>query len=82
MRRDAPGTSGHVTAKSSICGWGAFCKSGIYAAKVTCLTPGGLSCVKDSLRAKRLALIAGQKSAEGIVGKLPPKARTMGGNRT
>jgi len=37
-RRDASGTSGHVTAKSSICDWGAFCKSGVYAAKVTCLT--------------------------------------------
>jgi len=43
MRRDALGTSGHVTAKSSICGWGAFCKSGVYAAKVTSLTPGDLS---------------------------------------
>lgn len=41
-RRDAPGTSGHVTAKSSICDWGAFCKSGVYARKVTCLTPGDL----------------------------------------
>jgi hypothetical protein len=43
MRRDASGASGHVTAKSSICGWGAFCKSGVYAAKVTSLTPGDLS---------------------------------------
>ena len=43
-RRDAPGASGHVTAKPSICGWGAFGKSGVYAAKVTGLTPGDLSC--------------------------------------
>jgi len=42
MRRDASGASGHVTAKSSICAWGAFCKSGVYARKVTRLTPGGL----------------------------------------
>jgi len=43
IRRDASGASGHVTAKPSICGWGAFCKSGVYAVKVTCLTPGDLS---------------------------------------
>ena len=48
MRRDAPGTSGHVTAKSSICSdgtstvWGAFCKSGVYARKDSCLTAGDL----------------------------------------
>ena len=42
MRRDASGASGHVTAKPSICGWGAFCKSGVYAVKVTSLTPGDL----------------------------------------
>ena len=48
MRRDAPGTSGHVTAKSSICsdgtatGRGAFCKSGVYAKKDPCLTAGDL----------------------------------------
>jgi len=29
MRRDASGASGHVTVKPSICGWGAFCKSGV-----------------------------------------------------
>ena len=42
IRRDASGTSGLVTAKLAICGWGAFCKFGVYAAKVTCLTPGDL----------------------------------------
>jgi hypothetical protein len=34
MRRDASGASGHVTVKPSICGWRAFCKSGVYAVKV------------------------------------------------
>jgi len=47
MRRDASGTSGHVTAKSSICDWDAFCKSGVYAAKVTCLTPGDLRAASE-----------------------------------
>ena len=36
------GTSGHVTAKSSICKRGVLYKSGVYALKVTCLTLGGL----------------------------------------
>jgi len=49
MRRDAPGASGHVTTKPSICntggnaGVGAFCKSGAYARKDSCLTTGDLS---------------------------------------
>lgn len=47
-RRDAFGASGHVTAKSSICNWDAFCKSGAYAAKVTSLTLGDLSCVEGT----------------------------------
>ena len=52
MRRDASGTNGHVTAKSSICtdgtstGWDAFCKSGVYARKVSCLTAGDLPCCR------------------------------------
>jgi hypothetical protein len=51
MRRDAFGTSGHVTAKSSIYSVGgdtdkgAFCKSGVYARKDSCLTTGDLPCV-------------------------------------
>ena len=51
MRRDAFGTSGHVTAKSSIysvggnTNKGAFCKSGVYARKDSCLTTGDLPCV-------------------------------------
>jgi hypothetical protein len=49
MRRGASETSGHVTAKSSICsdgtstGRGALCKSGVYASKDPCLTAGDLS---------------------------------------
>ena len=48
MRRDAFGTSGHVTVKSSIysvggdTGMGAFCKSGVYARKDSSLTTGDL----------------------------------------
>ena len=42
IRRDASGTSGLVTAKLAICGWGAFCQFGVHAAKVTCLAPGDL----------------------------------------
>ena len=48
MRRDAFGTSGHVTVKSSIynvggdIGMDAFCKSGVYARKDSCLTTGDL----------------------------------------
>ncbi len=36
------GTSGHVTAKSSICIGGVLYQSGVYAAAVSCLTPGDL----------------------------------------
>jgi hypothetical protein len=54
MRRDASGASGHVTAKPSICGWDAFCKSGVYAGKVTCLTPGDLPPVLRRIEAGRL----------------------------
>jgi len=48
MRRDASGASGHVTTKPSICntggdaGAGAFCKSGAYARKDSCITTGDL----------------------------------------
>jgi hypothetical protein len=42
MRCGTLGTSGHVTAKSSICDWGVRYKSGVYARTVLCLTPGGL----------------------------------------
>ena len=48
MRRSASGASGHVTTKPSICkcggnaAVGAFCKSGAYARKDSCLTTGDL----------------------------------------
>jgi len=44
MRRGTSRTSGHVTAKSDIYEWcDVLCKSGVYAAKETCLTAGDLS---------------------------------------
>jgi len=42
MRCGTPGTSGHVTRKSSIREVGVLYKSGVYALKALCLTPGGL----------------------------------------
>lgn len=48
MRCGTSGTSGHVTAKSSVCARGVLYKSGVYAAKALCLTPGGLSAVRAS----------------------------------
>ena len=56
MRRDAFGTSGHVTVKSSIYSVGgdtdkgAFCKSGVYARKDSCLTTGDLQGVFGATR--------------------------------
>lgn len=49
------GTSGHVTAKSSICNRGVLYKSGVYASKVTCLTLGGLPCAPGSRVRRKLA---------------------------
>ena len=46
MRCGTSGTSGHVTAKSSICNWGVLYKSGVYAVKALCLTPGDLQGVR------------------------------------
>jgi hypothetical protein len=42
LRCGTSGTSGHVTAKSSIRNWDVLYKSGVYALKATCLTLGGL----------------------------------------
>ena len=42
MRCGTFGTSGHVTTKSSIRNWGVLYKSGVYALKALCLTPGDL----------------------------------------
>jgi len=69
MRCGTLGTSGHVTAKSSICDWGVLYKSGVYAWNALCLTPGGLQRVPQGLRGSRGFLTALQKSAEGIVGE-------------
>jgi hypothetical protein len=44
MRCGTSGASGHVTAKPSIGKRGVLYKSGVYARKALCLTPGGLSC--------------------------------------
>jgi hypothetical protein len=44
MRCGTSGASGHVTTKPSIGNRGVLYKSGAYAWKVLCLTPGGLSC--------------------------------------
>jgi len=71
------GTSGHVTAKSSIRNWGVLYKSGVYASKVMCLTLGGLPCATryhercKRLREEQSSLTAWEKSAEGIVGEVP-----------
>ena len=44
MRCGTSGASGHVTTKPSIRSRGVLYKSGVYARKALCLTPGGLSC--------------------------------------
>jgi hypothetical protein len=71
------GTSWHVTAKSSIRNWVMLYKSGVYALRVTCLTPGGLSYAIASrlrliawLKEEQSSLTVWQGSAEGIVGTL------------
>ena len=50
--------------------WGVLYKSGVYASKVVCLTPGGLHGVYPlgRLSEERSEPIAGWKSAEGIIG--------------
>jgi len=55
MRCGTPGTSGHVTSKSSICNRGVLYKSGVYASKVTCLTLGGLPCAPGRRVRQKLA---------------------------
>ena len=67
LRCGTPGTSGHVTTKSSIRDLGVLYKSGVYARKALCLTPGGLTCVPSELRVEQSILTACEKSAEGIV---------------
>ena len=48
MRCDVVEANGHVTIKPSIRNWAAFYKSGVYAGKAWCLTPGGLQGVDGS----------------------------------
>jgi hypothetical protein len=55
LRCGTPGTSGHVTTKSSIRIWGVLYKSGVYALKVTCLTLGDLSCALGCRVRRKLA---------------------------
>ncbi len=52
MRCGTPGASGHVTMKPSIGNRGVLYKSGVYAQKALCLTPGGLSCALPVGRAE------------------------------
>jgi hypothetical protein len=53
LRCDTSGTSGHVTAKSSICIGGVFYQSGVCAATGSCLTPGDLHAVRMKPRPVR-----------------------------
>jgi hypothetical protein len=55
LRCGTSGTSGHVTAKSSIRNWDVLYKSGVYALKATCLTPGGLPCALGCRVRRKLA---------------------------
>jgi len=54
MRCDVFGASGHVTTKPSICKRDTFYKLGVYARKVKCLTPGGLSRVKGFTESREI----------------------------
>ena len=58
MRCGRSGASGHVTTKPSIGNRGVLYKSGVYARKALCLTPGGLSCALG--RRVRLNLAEGR----------------------
>ena len=75
MRCGTSGTSGHVTAKSSICNWGVLYKSGVHAVKALCLTPGDLQGVR--LGRTEEGVILSDRLAPGIVGARSPKARTV-----
>ena len=63
MRCDVAEASGHVTTKPSIRNRAAFYKSSVYAAKVWCLTPGGLQGVegttdREAISCDRLAEVS------------------------
>lgn len=76
MRCDVAEASGHVTTKPSIRKRAAFYKFSVYAAKVWCLTPGGLQGVEgttdsEAIQCDRLAEVSRRHSrlycaAEGL----------------
>lgn len=65
MRCDVVETSGHVTAKSSIRNRTTFYKSSAFAAKVWCLTPGGLLCVHGRTEPPAMAVDRGAEVSRG-----------------
>jgi hypothetical protein len=75
MRCGTSGTSGHVTTKSSIRDLGVLYKSGVYAQKVLCLTPGGLYSVLTGGMAKIVAP-SGNQTANGE-DKVQPEATVI-----
>ena len=54
MRCGTSGASGHVTTKPSIHDRGVLYKSGVYALKILCLTPGDLPGCPGASRARRI----------------------------
>ena len=68
MRCGTSGASGHVTTKPSIRKWGVLYKSGVYAQKALCLTPGDLPCALG--RRVRLKLAEGREIEPDRVGKV------------
>lgn len=74
MRCGAPGTSGHVTAKSSIRMWvcfinPAFTQGRFYVLpREISLLPRIVACEENWLRRQQCFLTMGEKSAKGIVG--------------
>ena len=89
MRGDAQeldsrcGTSGasvHVTTKPSIRKLGVLYKSGVYASKATCLTPGGLYDVRLQRYGRDIVAPPGnQAGTEKTNIDLKPQVRTEGG---
>ena len=76
LRCGTSGTSGHVTAKSSIRNWGVLYKSGVYARKALCLTPGDLSCALGCRVRRKLA--EGRAIDPDRMGEVSPAAGGIG----
>jgi hypothetical protein len=74
MRCGTLGASGHVTTKPSIRKWGVLYKSGVYARKVLCLTPGDLHCA--------LGGCVRGKLAEGVVMLLDQRGEVSRGHNS